>query len=121
MHTQYALTVASCAPLTDSALFRPRSSSVHSGLSIELSKEFKNVYILNGNHGFRLTEATTPISRYTHPQHTGSSHVHYPLDLDNNSPMHPQTIEEIQELVVKYSTTVKRTVEAGFDGVEIHA
>ncbi|EGC48318.1 predicted protein [Histoplasma capsulatum var. duboisii H88] len=100
MHTQYALTVASCAPLTDSALFKPHSGSVHFGLGIELSKAFESVYVLNG---------------------PSSSHVPYPLDLDNNSPMHSRTMEEIQELVVKYTTAVRRTVEAGFDGVEIHA
>ncbi|EEH02600.1 predicted protein [Histoplasma capsulatum G186AR] len=70
--------MVSCAPLTDSALFKPHSCSVHFGLGIELSKAFESVYVLNG---------------------PSSSHVPYPLDLDNNSPMHPRTMEEIQELV----------------------
>ncbi|KAJ6020872.1 hypothetical protein N7540_006376 [Penicillium herquei] len=37
-----------------------------------------------------------------------------------DSPPRPMTVEEIQELVKEYGAAAKRSIEAGFDGVEIH-
>ncbi|KAJ5611591.1 hypothetical protein N7528_008696 [Penicillium herquei] len=37
-----------------------------------------------------------------------------------DSPPRPLTVEEIQELVKEYGAAAKRSIEAGFDGVEIH-
>lgn len=38
-----------------------------------------------------------------------------------DSPPKPLTPEEIKELVAEYAAAAKRSIEAGFDGVEIHA
>ncbi|KAJ5948478.1 hypothetical protein N7454_001785 [Penicillium verhagenii] len=37
------------------------------------------------------------------------------------SPPRPMTVEEIQDVVKEYGAAAKRAMEAGFDGVEIHA
>ncbi|KAJ5736742.1 uncharacterized protein N7483_001867 [Penicillium malachiteum] len=37
-----------------------------------------------------------------------------------DSPPRPLTVEEIQELVKEYGAAAKRSIQAGFDGVEIH-
>ncbi|EED15607.1 12-oxophytodienoate reductase opr, putative [Talaromyces stipitatus ATCC 10500] len=37
------------------------------------------------------------------------------------TPPRPMTVEEIQETVKEYAAASKRAIEAGFDGVEIHA
>lgn len=45
--------------------------------------------------------------------------------LDGNpysaTPPRPLTVEEIQDLVKEYGAAAKRSIEAGFDGVEIHS
>lgn len=37
-----------------------------------------------------------------------------------DSPPRPLTVSEIQDLVKEYGAAAKRSIEAGFDGVEIH-
>jgi 2,4-dienoyl-CoA reductase-like NADH-dependent reductase (Old Yellow Enzyme family) len=36
------------------------------------------------------------------------------------TPPRPMTVSEIQETIAEYAAAAKRSIEAGFDGVEIH-
>lgn len=39
----------------------------------------------------------------------------------SDAPPRPMTIDEIHSLTEEYAAAAKRSIEAGFDGVEIHA
>jgi len=39
----------------------------------------------------------------------------------SDNPPRPMTVEDIEEMVKEYAAAAKRAIEAGFDGVEIHA